>query len=552
MKTLEILGKTYEDLGTIERLTVADSFVTPKNKIGAGNGEAKLYVGQRNSIIEDFFGPKGFNVKCFLLKKDLVSYIQEIRKEHIAPTQEYREKENFAHLWDNKYNQALGIEDVLSFDAQDQSQIHGDRVYLNSSSKNYTILRDLALPIISHLNITKLRNINNDVIEYYIYIYSDYSFDIAEEEEPSSDDLEFKPFNPELISIDTKKIAMETIIRRLKQGTIDLNPDFQRNYVWTSEKKSQLIESLILKIPLPMFYVAADKVGNYIVVDGLQRISTLRDYIVDQKFSLQKLEFWGDQYNDYHFDDLPTIIQNRILETEFTFTVINEGTPDAVKRNIFKRVNRGGLPLTDQEIRNALYTGEATVLLKNLALKESFLEATDSSIKTERMLDKEFILRSLTFIIQDYTTYPKSGDMDSFLCETLQIINKLKNQNASFEKTQNFKINTIKDIEQYFILSMDRAMQIFGEHTFRKSFPGQRRTPINKSLFEVWATILSKLSQNEFSSLLQNKKDFLNDYKINFLQDYRFDDIISRRALQYASVIDRHRKLQTLVEKYIK
>ena len=87
------------------------------------------------------------------------------------------------------------------------------------------------------------------------------------------------PFNPKEISINTKVIPMDVLLRRLKQGSLILNPDFQRNEVWTDVRKSQLIESILLEIPIPMFYVSADEQGNWTVVDGLQRISAFRDFI---------------------------------------------------------------------------------------------------------------------------------------------------------------------------------------------------------------------------------------------------------------------------------
>ena len=131
-------------------------------------------------------------------------------------------------------------------------------------------------------------------------------------EETIDDEHNKDPFNPEEISIDTKPITMETLMRRLQQGTIILNPDFQRNEVWDSERKSQLIESLLLKIPIPMFYVSSDEKSNWTVVDGLQRISTLRDFVLGKQyvdnpqtnaskkgdgFKLHGLEFWNDLEN---------------------------------------------------------------------------------------------------------------------------------------------------------------------------------------------------------------------------------------------------------------
>ena len=220
------------------------------------------------------------------------------------------------------------------------------------------------------------------------------------------------PFNPNDISIDKKTVLVETCIKRLIQKSIVLNPDYQRHEVWDDVRKSRLIESLMLKIPIPMFYVSADEKSVYTVVDGLQRLSSLRDFILGQNFlkkkdeylrgkgmKLQGLEFWT-QYDGKTFSELPTYLQNRITETELTFTIINPGTPEEVKRNIFKRINTGGLYLTPQEIRNALYNGSATELLNALAKNESFLEATTNSVKSERMDDFELILRCIAFILR--------------------------------------------------------------------------------------------------------------------------------------------------------
>lgn len=252
---------------------------------------------------------------------------------------------------------------------------------------------------------------------------------------------EFQPFDPEKISIDTKPIMMETLLRRLEQQTIRPNPDFQRNEVWTEDKKCRLIESLMLKIPLPMFYVSADEKGHFYVVDGLQRLSTIRNFVLGDKylatkearykgegFQLHELEFWK-QYDKLNFNGLPINIKNRILETGFTFTIINPGTPEEVKRNIFKRINTGGEPLTPQEIRHALYIGASTKLLLRLSQEEEFLKATGTG-KSNRMMDRELILRCLAFNVRSYMNYPKNNDMDSFLSDTMRIIGIMPSMNG--------------------------------------------------------------------------------------------------------------------------
>jgi hypothetical protein len=383
---------------------------------------------------------------------------------------------------------------------------------------------------------------------------------------------EFQPFDPEKISIDTKPITMDTCLRRLEQGTIILNPDFQRNEVWTMEKKCQLIESLMLKIPIPMFYVSADEKGHYYVVDGLQRLSTIRSFVLGDEylktknpdlkgngFELEDLEFWGKSYNTLTFNKLPINIQNRILETGFTFTIINPGTPEEVKRNIFKRINTGGEPLTPQEIRHALYIGESTELLLRLSKREEFLKATSYSVKSNRMMDRELILRFLAFTVRSYTNYPKNNDMDTFLSDTMRIINIMPGLNGK-EGAKLFKdgiskddvlINDISKLEELFIKAMDRTKIIFGEHSFRKSYPGRRRTPINKALFEVWSTSLAKLSDVEFENLTNNKEHLIDKYK-GMLEENIFNFVISRDSLKVLSVKDRYEKLTDLIKEFTK
>lgn len=383
---------------------------------------------------------------------------------------------------------------------------------------------------------------------------------------------EFQPFDPEKISIDTKPITMDTCLRRLEQGTIILNPDFQRNEVWTMEKKCRLIESLMLKIPLPMFYVSADEKGYFYVVDGLQRLSTIRSFVLGDKylstkeqrykgegFKLSELEFWGKQYNELNFNELPINIQNRILETGFTFTIINPGTPEDVKRNIFKRINTGGEPLTPQEIRHALYIGESTKLLLRLSQKKEFLEATGSSVKSNRMMDRELILRCLSFTVRSSVNYPANNDMDSFLSDTMRIINIMPTLNGKEgakvfrDKVlkENVLINQVEVLEERFIKAMNRGKEIFEEHAFRKSYPSKRRTPINKALFEVWGTLLGNLPEEKFQKLKNKKDEFIQKHSI-LLEDISFNYAISRDSLKFISVKERYEKLTKLLNEFTK
>ncbi|MBI3233559.1 MAG: DUF262 domain-containing protein [Bacteroidetes bacterium] len=359
----------------------------------------------------------------------------------------------------------------------------------------------------------------------------------------------------------------------MEQGTIELTPDFQRKKVWDKKQKCRLIESLMLKIPIPMFYVAADETGKYSVVDGLQRLSTISEFILGEEylreenrdpkkrgrgFKLGQLEFWGDKYDNFDFTQLPTNIQNRILETEFTFTIINPGTPQKVQRNVFKRINTGGEPLTAQEIRHALYGGSSTKLLKELSESKEFKDATGNSVNDRRMMDRELILRFLAFTTRSYLSYPRKGDMDSFLSDTMQIINIFPELNSkkalkilpTDEARNEVIISDVVKLRELFSLAMTRASEIFKEHSFRKSYGDNKRTPINKSLFEVWSVLLSKLTISEFNLLKLKKVSFLSEYSL-MLEEESFINTISRDSLKYSSVKNRYEELIKLLSTFI-
>lgn len=395
---------------------------------------------------------------------------------------------------------------------------------------------------------------------------------VEDSEEEAREDEDNDPFDPATISIEKKTISMDTIIRRLGQETFILNPDFQRKEVWDEDRKCKLIESLLLRIPIPMFYVSADSSDNWTVVDGLQRLSTIRDFVLGSKylvskkeedkgdgFSLKGLDFCGRQLNGRTMKNLPTVFFNRIMETELTFTIINPGTPEDVKRNIFKRINTGGKMLSPQEIRNALYGGISSKLLNKLADLRIFKEATCWSVKDERMEDKELILRFVSFLIRDYSKYSKAQNIDDWLCDTMIILNNRENfetrdiKKLVREKRVNLSDITVltdEDITSRFVLAMERGKEIFGGHAFRKSLDPYRKTPINKALFETWGILLSKLTKEDYDNLRTNKESLLKDYR-NYLWNGQFIIAISRDSMNKNSVNYRYTELQNLINKYI-
>lgn len=383
-------------------------------------------------------------------------------------------------------------------------------------------------------------------------------------------DAQMEPFDPKSISIDAKAISMDAVIRRIRQGTIRLAPPFQRQLVWDERRQSQLIESLMLKIPLPMFYVAADEDGNWDVVDGLQRLTTLKRFVLGEKYlatgdesqrgeglCLKNLEFWGDHYNGAVFKQLPPAIANNIMETELRFTIINPGTPDEVKFTIFKRINTGGLPLSAQEIRHALYQGSATDLLEELVNTKEYKQATNESVNDSRMAGRELCLRFLAFSLRSPQDY-KRADMDLFLNETMRIINCITaakppncfNKIFKDSATPNIRYMSIEELKNRFKMSMKRSYSIFGKHTFRKSIGNEKRSPINKTLFETWGNILADLSDTDYETLQKGKNRLLSRYSEK-IKDTEFVNLLARDSWKAASVKNRYNQLNKLVRSVI-
>ena len=239
------------------------------------------------------------------------------------------------------------------------------------------------------------------------------------------------PFDPSKIDVITQARTVDLLLTRLKEGELDLSPDFQRrDNIWDEKRKSSLIESMLLRIPIPSLYVSEDNNGDYTVVDGLQRLCAIAHFVdvaaLNQavKGALNPLRLTGlqsllDQKNK-SFAELPRPLKRRIKETELTLHIIRASTPKAVKFNIFSRINQGGLPLTAQEIRNAIYgEGQWRERVRKLAEGTPFLTATDHKIKVERMEDIELVLRFVALYTFD-SKRPDNENLDDFLNDTVE------------------------------------------------------------------------------------------------------------------------------------
>ena len=331
--------------------------------------------------------------------------------------------------------------------------------------------------------------------------------------EPNEPNQITDPFDPEQIKIRTVPVLIEQLVTRIRYKEIELTPDFQRlRGIWNSESKSRLIESLLLRIPIPVFYVAAQENDDWSVVDGLQRISTIFDFI-NGEFGLEKLQYLT-YFDKFKHDKLPRPMQRRISETQLIVNVIEPGTPPEVMFNIFLRINTGGMPLNGQEIRHALHKGPVREYLQRLAESHSFLKATAHSVKPPRMADRECVLRFLAFYLSSPDQYT-DNDLDKHLSAAMEAVNALSDSQRS-------------EVEGNFDKAMTAAYDIFGEDAFRKrAHPAHNRSPVSRALFEVWSVHLAQLDPGQIDAVVADREKVKEKFMELMNIDRDFDRAIS-------------------------
>ena len=275
-----------------------------------------------------------------------------------------------------------------------------------------------------------------------------------------------------------------------KRHELEISPEFQRNNVWKSSQMSELVESILMGIPIPVIYLFEDRDGNKQIVDGKQRITTIIDF-QDDKFTLNGLHVMPS-FNGKKFSTLPPKMRGAFEDYQLSFYIIQPPTPERVKYDIFDRVNRGGTQLTHQEMREALYMGKATEMLKYLRMENgSFLKATGNSIPEKRKKDTYLILRSVSFMLlwgfservkklNNGKDISYKSDIDDFLASTMIFLNNKADDGL------------IKDLEHRFLSSMDYIYDIMGSDGFRFAHEdGSSRRPISMPLFETLTYVFS-------------------------------------------------------------
>ncbi|MCU0289214.1 MAG: DUF262 domain-containing protein [Acidobacteria bacterium] len=345
--------------------------------------------------------------------------------------------------------------------------------------------------------------------------------EIAENETDTNNDEEESGSNFNHIDKSQRKVYIEKETysifeshRRYRRGEIDLQPDYQRKDVWTFKKKSRLIESVLLNIPIPVFYLAELENEKKEVVDGQQRLNSFFHFL-ENGYPLEKLDILD--LNGNTFKQLPEDLQRKLEDYQLSFFIIKKESHKDIRFDVFQRVNEGATKLSAQELRNGVYRGYRIELLKELAGDENFKKMVEKKLAVSRMKDHEAVLRFIAFHINGYETY--SGNLNSFLNDTLDNLPAAKNKEF------------YDDLKTTFRSTMKTIFLVFGAEAFIKG--DTQRKKINLSLFDI---LCYSFAQYDKEKILNVKKAIRERFDELFEKEDDFYNAISSNTLTKNSV----------------
>lgn len=346
----------------------------------------------------------------------------------------------------------------------------------------------------------------------------DYEIENMEDDEDEENE---QPFDAEKIRVDQQMLSVKYMLELMDQDLIELNPGYQRRRVWRdNKKKSLLIESLMLRIPIPAFYFYENEDGKYQVIDGQQRLTIIREF-VNGEFRLTGLEYLGKDYNKRKFKDLDTKYVQRIYRTQIAVNILDARSPKNVIFDIFRRVNTGGVNLNPQEMRNAICKQEVRDFLIKSTKNENYLLATRGRVKDDRMDSQELVLRFYAFYkAYDYEKNVLHYDYPNIAAMLDDAIEELNKMQPSMRE----------ELYKKFDLAMRRTYEAFGEYAFSKIQKDGRTVKrnmdyINKSLFSSFSVLLLNKSYDDIN--IKSKKEKLLLELADALSDHYYTNSIT-------------------------
>lgn len=355
---------------------------------------------------------------------------------------------------------------------------------------------------------------------------------IKEEEDDSySDDSLFniKPWGADL--------SFRELIDRYDEEEL-VKPELQRNYVWDRREASRFIDSLLLGLPVPSIFLAQTADEKLLIVDGFQRIMTVRDYVRgiftrdEKSFALSRTDKINSRWRGKQFAELTESEQRRIRNTTIHAIIFAQqkepASEDTSLFQVFERINTSGRTLTAQEIRNCVAQGEFNTLLFKLNAYPAWRTLFGLPTPEPRMRDMEYILR---FFALSSTEFKADSPERLSLRRYLDLFIK-NNAKISTDESEKLELRFCKAIET--------ALAIFGENAFHNISPSDSSRFVPKFNPTIFDSILITID----SAIQRGLNPIGNPFeqRLQLLKDAEYKSVIAQETMRRTSIVKRFEK----------
>jgi len=357
--------------------------------------------------------------------------------------------------------------------------------------------------------------------------------ELEEDEASAVDEAETEP-EPSIIRrrIFTDKLdpKIHDLHQDSKTGDLILDPKFQRRKVWDNTRSSRLIESVLLEVPLPVFYLAENSDGTQEVIDGQQRLNAFFRFL-DNAYPLTGLRELPS-LNGRHFQHLDRAQQKHVRNYPVRTVVFKKESDESLRFQIFERINTGAMPLNAQELRNCVYRGPYNDLLHDLSRDPDYMAIMGFKGPEKRMKDVEYVLRVAAFYHASYLNYKPS--MERFMNEEMK-----KYRNPTPEEAEK--------VRGVFKNSVTLIRSLLGKNAFKRYYRGDAKFPngqwepkkFNASLFDILMWSMARADKNPVMARLDTIAEALI---MLMTQDQDFIDSIELSTSSVKAVTTRFDK----------
>lgn len=352
-----------------------------------------------------------------------------------------------------------------------------------------------------------------------------------------TENLNDYPYNPKDLRIEQKMLSVFALVKSIKANKLVLRPKYQRNFLWDHKKQSALIESLMLRIPIPAFYLDEDEEGVRNVIDGQQRLTTIERFMANE-LKLCNLQYLT-QFNGKTFSELEYKYQQIIEDSQLAVNILDSQCPLLLKLDIFRRVNTGGVTLNAQELRNIMLTPRIREYLNNIISNDIFGAATHLLLeKNNRMQAQQLYLGFVAYYMCfDYKNkcFKYFGDMIKMIDKIVEVMNRM----------------SMQELEIYwhtFKRGLENSILLFGDKSFVKPYSNKK---FNRALFISFSIILSYYNNLNITNLRYNQNENYKKLEKLIVEDKEYSSALSASTTSKKNMLVQFLRADNLVRELL-